>query len=189
MANSRVCHDGNLCLFISSLLRRAEILRLAGIRRQARSWPQFARGDGKPLSLVLQSKADEIDRLIQAEVGRVDDDIVQMSLIWLRIEFRLQVAHTVAILQLDTRTGSILVESFAAYYVGNAHIERSDNARVQHIAPPRQQHLRRPANDNDVSPPDGGIDNPTQRPSIRFGVGGKGVWLRTDHQRRINGTH
>lgn len=72
--------------------------------------------------------------LPQIKHSGIDHQIIEMRIVMLSMILCLHVVFTGAIFHLNTRTGSIHVQSFTACHVGNVQLQGSHHADMQHVA-------------------------------------------------------
>src|SRR5258706_16332602 len=149
-----------------SACQGTDVLQLSGLACQSCGRPKLARFRSKSFGFLLQREANDAGGALQVQQGRIQDDVVQMRIVWLLMVLPLQIACSLMIFPVDARLGSVAIDAFALHDRAHAFFKRGNDADVQDIGPVSQDHLRGASDDHDMTSDSGGPDNPVHYPAI-----------------------
>lgn len=96
-------------LFLESVGQWAEVFRLIGIARHSSGWPEIACFRRKPFGFLLQCETNDINGTLQIKQRRVQNEVVQMRILWFLMVLHLKMPRPVMIFQVDARLGCVLI--------------------------------------------------------------------------------
>src|SRR2546422_242341 len=93
-----------------SACRWMEVFRWSGVACQSCSRPELARCLSKPFGFLLQREANDVNGALQVQQGRIQDEVVQLRIVWVAMVLPLQIAGSLMIFRVDARRGGVRSE-------------------------------------------------------------------------------
>src|SRR2546428_5329925 len=145
-----------------SVCRWTEVFRWSGVACQSCGRPELARCLSKPFGDLVQREANDVNSALQVQQGRIQDEVVQMRIVWVAMVLPLQIAGSLMIFRVDARDGGVAIDSFALHHRGHTLFKGGDDADVQDIVQVSQDHLRGSSDDHHMASCSGSSHDPVE---------------------------